>query len=119
MIGPRTSIGARPCRVLPETPAREPDGDGGYRETWTALDPPALFVAIVPMSAQDLERLGGGSIVSTATHLITGPYHPAITTQCRLRYLTRGVTRIFQVLGFSNRDERDADLEMYCVERVL
>jgi len=112
MIAPTVSIGARPHRVRFQTPTRVSDGKGGFTESWQDLSPPFLFVSIVPATAQDLERLQVGTVVATGSHVITGPYHAQVTTLCRLVF----GTRTFQVVGRANREERNIDMILLCVE---
>lgn len=89
-----------------------PDGDGGYTTGSTPLAPPDLYVAIESPAAQD-ERLAPGTVVSSATRLIIGPYHPQVTTQTVLTYNGR----TFQVMGVSNVAERNIDMVLTCEER--
>jgi len=112
IIAPAVGIAKRPHRVSFETPLRTPDGDGGFVETWSPLDPPALFVEILPATAQALERVGAGTVSATATHVVTGPWHPQINTRCRV--LFNG--RIFQVIGVSNQHERSVEMVLVCAE---
>lgn len=91
-----------------------PDGDGGYTQTWTDLNPPTVKVQIRPASARDLERVASGTVLSTATHVVTGPYHPDVTTQTRVVF----GDRTFNVIGVSNIDERNIEMVLTCVEVV-
>jgi SPP1 family predicted phage head-tail adaptor len=115
VIAPRTSIAARPHRVTLQKPGPEvPDGDGGSAHTWIDLAPPALSMEIKPATAHDLERVAAGTVITTNTYIITGPYHPQITTRCRL--LFNG--RIFSVVGDQNIEERNGEMVLVCVEGV-
>lgn len=112
-IGPKTAVADRLHRVTLQAPAAAvPDGDGGYTQGWTALDPPAIFVSIRPATAKDLERLAAGTVIATASHVITGPYHPQVTTATRIVF----GTRVFQVTGVSNPDEGGVEMILLCVE---
>lgn len=91
-----------------------PDGDGGFTQSWTDLVPPALYVSIAPATARDLERVTAGTVLSTASHIVTAPYHPQITTKTRI--LFNG--RVFSVTGVSNPEERSVELILACVEIV-
>jgi head-tail adaptor len=112
LIAPTVRIARRPHRVRLQAPTRVSDGKGGFTEDWLDLSPPALFVGIAPASGQDLERLSTGTVIATGSHVITGPWHPQVTTMCRL---VLG-TRIFQVVGIANREERNIDMVLLCVE---
>jgi head-tail adaptor len=109
------SIGARRHYVTLENPgAAVPDGDGGYTQTWTALSPAALYVEIKPATAKDLERVAAGTVLSTASHIVTGPYHAGVTTKTRVTF----GTRVFSVTGVSSPDERQIESVMICEEVV-
>lgn len=112
---PATKIGARRHLVTLENPGTPvPDGDGGFTQPWVALNPPTLWVSIEPATAKDLERVAAGTVLSTASHIVKGLYHPGVTTQTRL--LFNG--RIFNVTGVSNTEERNIELVLMCVEVV-
>jgi SPP1 family predicted phage head-tail adaptor len=114
-IGPKTAVADRPHRVTLQNPGPGiPDGDGNTTQTWTDLAPPALSVKIAPATAAALERLAAGTVLATATHLITGPYHPQVTTQTRILYNGRQ----FSVKGVANPEERNVELVLVCVEVV-
>lgn len=112
LIAPTVSIARRPHRVILQTPARTSDGKGGFTEGWSDLNPPALFVSILPATAQDLERLSVGTVISSGTHIVAGPYHPQVTTLCRIVF----GARLFSITGIANRDERSIDMVLLCVE---
>lgn len=79
-----------------------PDGDGGFTEGWVNLVPPTWYCSIEPATARDLERVAAGTVIGTATHIITGRFHPQIELSTRLVY----DGRVFQVTGVSNPEER-------------
>lgn len=113
--------GRRTKLVALENPgAPVPDPDGGYSETFAALDPPTAWAAIEPASARDLERLAAGTVVTTASHLITLPYHPGVTIETRLSYPDprKGRTRVFQVTGLHDPDEQNRELVIVAEEIV-
>jgi head-tail adaptor len=111
----RTSIAERPHRVLLQNPGPAvPDGDGGTTQSWIDLVPPALSVKIAPATARDLERIAVGTVLSTATHIVTGPYHPQVTTRTRILF---GV-RTFNVTGPANPEERNVEMVLTAVEVV-
>jgi head-tail adaptor len=95
-----------------------PDPDGGYTETFAALDPPTAWAAIEPASATDLERLAAGTVITTASHLITLPFHPGITIETRISYPDprKGRTRTFQITGLTDPDERNRELVIVAEE---
>jgi head-tail adaptor len=101
------------------------DSDGAYSETWTALEPPALWAEIRAANARDLERLVAGTVQSTASHLLIGDFHAQVTTKTRI---TKGArdsagaleagAREFQVTGVHNVEERDRQMIVAVVEVV-
>jgi SPP1 family predicted phage head-tail adaptor len=115
MIGMTTSVGARPHRVTFQNPGPAvPNDDGGFSQSWIDLAPPALSVSIEPATAADLERLAAGTVVSQATHIVRGPYHPQVTTKTRI--LFNG--RVFSVKGASDPEERHVEGVWLCTEVV-
>jgi head-tail adaptor len=97
-----------------------PDGEGGFTEGWTPLDPPTMWASIEPAAATDLQRVvGDAQVIATASHLIELDYHPDITIKTRLTW-TRPPRpdRWFQVQGVVNVEERDVRLILACVELV-
>ena len=92
-----------------------PDGVGGYTQTWAPLQPPTWYVQIASPSAHDLERIsGGGSVTTTATHMVRGRYHPGVSTKTRM--LFNGKT--YSITGTSTADERGIFMELTAVEQV-
>jgi hypothetical protein len=114
LIAPFTSIAKRPHRVVAETLGKPvPDGEGGYREDWRPLDPPTLFVEITPITGQDVQRLvPEGTVISATTHIVSGPYHPGLTTEAQLRL----GARTFRVTGVVSRGERNSESVMLVAE---
>lgn len=121
MIGVQTAVGDRPHRVrLFNLGPPVPNGDGGFDRAELPLDPPRLFVKIVPASAADIERVAGGISIAQANHIVTGPFHPGISVDTVLEYddIRRGKTRQFSVTGVSSPEERAAETVCACIELV-
>jgi head-tail adaptor len=111
-----TAIGEYRHRVTLENPGDPvPDGDGGYTETSIPLDPPDWDCSIQAASTRDLESIGAGTVLSQATHLLKGRYHPGITTESRVLIAP---DRILNVVFVANRDNRDLETNLVCVEVV-
>lgn len=91
-----------------------PDGDGGYTRTYVPLSPSQLWVDIRQASVRDLERATAGTVMSSATHIIRGRFHPDVTTKTRITF--RG--RIFEVQGVNNVQERNTEMEIVAAEVV-
>jgi head-tail adaptor len=95
-----------------------PDGDGGYTQVWTALSPPRKRAEIKPATARDLERIAAGTVLSTASHVITMDYHRDVTTKTRVSWTSGGRTHAASVTGVMNPEERCIDLILVCEEVV-
>jgi head-tail adaptor len=108
------TIGAKRHRVSLQNPGDPmPDGDGGYSDTWTPCTPPTKYAEILVASTANLERLAAGSVVlANVTHLVTFTYHPEVTT--RTQVIVNG--RTFNVASVSNRDLRNIEQTLQCVE---
>src|SRR5262245_50843944 len=90
-----------------------PDGDGGWITTPTDLDPPTWWCAINPASVRDLERLTAGTAVTSASFIVTGDYHPGITTQTQITF----EGRLLFVNGTVDPEERHITTIAFCEER--
>jgi hypothetical protein len=81
----------------PGTPT--PDGDGGFTQTYVPLDPATWRFAIEVASVRAAERHFAATITSHAAYILTGRYHPGITTQTRIVWVDRsGETHTGEVL---------------------
>lgn len=110
---PKVSTGRRQQYVTLENPsAPVADGDGGYTVTWTPLNTPDWWVEIATATPRRLYATS--STLSTATHVVTGPYHPEITTKTRINY----GSRILQVGEVFTPDEGNIETVCVCVEVV-
>ena len=107
MIGPRTSVAARSHYVTLQNPSGAPtaDSEGNPVQAYADLNPPAMYARITPATAADLERLTHGTVIATASHVITFPHHPQVNTQTRITF----GTRLFYVQGVSNPEERNVE----------
>ena len=94
--------------------ATVPDGSGGYTETWVDLTPPTVWVSLQPAFARDVEYLASGTVAASATHIVTGPWHPGVTTQTRVVF----GSRILHVTGVGNPEERNVEMILLCQEQV-
>jgi head-tail adaptor len=112
---PSRSTGERRHLVTLQNPgAPVADDSGGYTQPWTDLAPATVWVSLQPAFARDVEYLAAGTVAASATHLVTGPYHPGVTTQTRL---VLGA-RIFHVTGVGNPEERNVEMILLCQEQV-
>lgn|SRR5262245_955588 len=114
MIAPVVSVGARPHRVRFDKFAQVPDGEGGWIESWVPLAPPEVFAEIRPVLAMDFESEVSAALIAIATHVVTAPWHPQVTTKTRLMFGTRQ----FDIASVSNRDERGIEMVLLCKEVI-
>lgn len=79
-------LGTYDTRVRFQNPATTPDGDGGYTQTWTDCTPAEWKVSLTQATTADLERVAAGTVISTATHVIEGAWHPQVSTLTRMTH---------------------------------
>lgn len=112
---PSVPSGQRLHRVQLRNPGEPtPDAEGNPVEGWTSLTPAYVFARITPATARDLERVTAGTVLASASHLVTMPYHPQVNTQTEI--LFNG--RILRVSGVQNLEERNVELILACTEIV-
>src|SRR5262245_33328416 len=90
------------------------DSEGNWTSTIVPLTPDTWWVSITPASARELERLAGGTTVTTATHVVEGIYRADVTTQSQIVFRNR----TFYVGGLVNPEERNIRLICLCQEMV-
>lgn len=111
----RTPTGKRRHLVTLTNPgAAVPDGDGGFTQTQTALDPADWWVRIEPATVRDLERVTAGTVLSTASHVVTGPYRSDVNTTTQITH----EGRLFSVVGVADPEEMHVETIAICVEVV-
>jgi head-tail adaptor len=109
----RSAVGTHRHVVTVQGPgAPVPDGDGAFTTSWTNLVPSTWRCSIEPATARDLERVAGGTVISTASHIVRGNYHPQITVATRLMFGTRA----FSVVGVADPEERHIETICTAVE---
>lgn len=117
---PFTSSGNRRHEVELQNPAGDQvsDGDGEYAQEYETFA--RVNVAILPATAENLERYAQNSVVTTATHLVIAPYIEGVGTDAGVstRSRVRFGARIFFVRGYSNPEERNIELVLSCQEEV-
>lgn len=106
------AIGKRRHLVTLQSSTNAEGSDGDFDTTWAALTPSQIYAAIEPATAQRLERIGHGAVIAEATHLVTIPYVPNVTTHARVLFNDRALN----VVGVSNVEERNVELILVCVE---
>lgn len=114
ILGPTAPISSRQKRVVFQNPGAESDdGAGGYTQSWTDL-PPAASARVEPATAQSLERVAAGTVISTATHVVTVPYRAGISTKTRI--LMDG--RTLNITSVHDPEDRHVELVLVCEEVV-
>lgn len=115
LVAAMTAVGTHRHLVLFQNPgAPVPDGDGGYTQSWTDASPATWHVSIDPATTRDLERVAAGTVLSTASHIVRGRYHPGVTLATRMVF----GGRTFSITGKANLEERGIDMELVAVEVV-
>lgn len=100
-------------RVQLDRRVQQPDGEGGFEDTWVPLEPPEAWAAIEPATVRNIERVTANvAVEAVATHLVTMDYHPQVTIQTRVSY--RG--RVLQIRAIANQEEADQVLVLVCSE---
>lgn len=103
------SIGKDEHLVIFESPgAPVPDGEGGFTDEWTPLDPPTWYVRIRPATARDQEDVIAGTVLTHVSHLVHGRFHPQVTT--RTRMIWQG--QHFAITGVENVDMRSVEMNL-------
>ncbi len=88
------------------------DGGGGYSRSWLPLSPPVIVPAMVrPRSSR--ERFMAGQTASSELNLIVIRYVTGLRGTMRIRY----GTRIFDILGMIDIDERHCWIEIDAEEK--
>jgi len=91
-----------------------PDGDGGYLQAAAPLVPGEAWAQIEPATAARMARAFGGTVVTTATLIVTIPYHPGVTTGCVLEY----AGRTLGIVGVATPGERRITSVLACSEVI-
>jgi head-tail adaptor len=96
-----------------------PDGGGGYTEAPEDLDPPGTWAAMQAATAQDLERMAVGTVIASASHIVTIPFHPEVTTETLIAWTDPARrTHTANVKSVNNPDQRCIELVLVCEEVV-
>jgi SPP1 family predicted phage head-tail adaptor len=115
ILGPKTTVSDRPHKVTLQSPGPAvSDGDGGFTQSWTDLVPPSWTCEIKPATERDLERVAAGTVITTNTYIVKGPYRPDVTTKARLLFNGRE----FSITSVANPEERNVELILVGVEVV-
>lgn len=109
------AAGARRHRVRLEfLGAPVADTDGGFTNSPRVLYPSDVHVSIEPATERALERLAAGTVISNASHIVTMPFHPGVTTKTQIVF----GGRTLHVTGVANPEERGVITVAICTEIV-
>jgi SPP1 family predicted phage head-tail adaptor len=102
--------------VTIEQPVKTSDGQGGFTRSWSTYF--TGFAHIEPLSAR--ERLFSNQKTAETSHKITMRYRmdKLPTIEMRVNYTVGSTTRIFQISGVINTDERNRYMTLMCKEGV-
>jgi len=111
-------LGTLRQRITLDTPGIPvPNAAKGFTQPWIALSPPAVWASIEPATVRDLERVAAGTIIVSASHIVTVRDHPGITTQTRITWRDRwNKPHTANVVGLQHRDPLDDELVLLCQE---
>jgi head-tail adaptor len=84
------------------------DGEGGFTQAWTPLEPPTWYVRIRPATARDAEQTTAGTIITHVSHFVHGRFHPGVTTQARMVY----AGKTYQITNVENLDLAGVEMEL-------
>jgi len=104
------SIGKMRYRVKVENATNTRDAGGGMSQNYTAVT--FIYANIKPVNANSSYRQG--MVQEKVTHEVTMRYMKNIGTNSRISY----GTRLFDIKGIVNVDERDRFLKLLCEEGV-
>lgn len=106
------NAGALRFGVEVQAPTQTADADGGFAVTWTTLPEGEVWANIQPFSGGFIDRRFGEKIAGITSHLVTIRYLSGVTTACRVKF----GSRVFNVRGVGNVDERNRTLLLACEE---
>lgn len=97
-----------------------PDGQGGFTDTWIPLDPPMWCCAILSASARNAERTQANTITTSASHILTGDFHPTLAVDARIWIPDpdNGTDRRFDVVSVQRQNEQRRTLLVACNEYI-
>ena len=73
-----------------------------------------MYCAIRSSTSSDMERFVATTVQAAARRIVEMDYHPQVTTKTRIVF----GSRVLQITGIDNVDERDRELILACVEVV-
>ncbi len=100
------------------------DGDGSFTQPYADCAPPALYGSIETATAaalggSTLEHAINGTLSSSASHVITIPFHRDVTTQTRVSWVDRsGRSHTASITGVSDPEQANVQLVLVAVEIV-
>lgn len=104
--------GKRNKLVTVQSPTRTPNSEGEMVITWA--DSFRIWVGIEPITARETMR--SNQLIADCTHVIRTHYTRSLTTDQRMKYVDRGETRYFNILGIVDVKEAHKELEIAAAE---
>lgn len=100
-------------------PTSTPDGDGGYTETWAALDPAVWRCAIEKASVKAAERHFSSTVIAHGSYILTGRFHAGITAKTRVQWTDRsGTVHTANVLDIEDTEGAGVETVLLVMEIV-
>lgn len=105
--------------TLENPSAAEPDGDGGFTQTWTRCQPGTAWASIKGARRGSRERVAHATVIGQAVWDVEIRYHPDVTNQTRLTWVDRGgASQTANVRDVDDVDARGERLNLICVGTV-
>ena len=102
-----------------ERPVQVADNEGGYTESFVALDPPTAKASIVSASQRRLEQIVSGTVIGEASVVITMRFHKDVDLKTRIRWTDRmGKAHIANVLTVDDVESRGVELLIVASEII-
>jgi len=95
-------------RVTLQTPSGSQDSFGQRVRTWSTFA--EVWASIAPLSARELQARDAASL--QVSHRVTIRWRAGVTSEMRILY----GTRVLQIVGIRNLDERNIALEIDAIE---
>ena len=105
-------IGRLRQSITIQQPTRSADGLGGYTNAWNAISGMPVYALIEPYARKSGEKSFAGRLQHNVTHVITVRYLSTVTAEMRVSF----GSRVFQVHGFTNFEERNIWTRLLCEE---
>jgi len=97
----------------------QPDGEGGYVDTFQPCTPPGDWASIDPAPSNNFERALAGTVASSVTHEVGLRYRPDIDMRTQITFVDRtGRSRKLWVRAIENPRQGEERLVLGCEEKL-